>query len=254
MQNAPGMRPPMGVVFDAAFGDNLDDLLALSLLYHLDTRNDCRVAALTTSKHNVASASLYEVFQKIYGARPTAIGMSTGDWGAATGPLLKAAGAGHETSVKSVLDTAEPPNLIRNYLQAYHDGNAIILCTGPTHNLRDLLALRGAKAIVEAKVKTLWLAGANPKAPEGWPTPIEIVTTDMAKSLQYRPAPEDFAWDEKHPVRQALAADPQTELNRAPLLAALWAVRGKNVENPDTLLSELTAAQPIPRQRFRPPA
>jgi hypothetical protein len=76
----------------------------------------------------------------------------------------------------------------------------------------------------------------------------------MAKFLQYRPAPEDFAWDEKHPVRQALAADPQTELNRAPLLAALWAVRGKNVENPDTLLSELTAAQPIPRQRFRPPA
>ncbi len=253
MQNAPGMRPPMGVVFDAAFGDNLDDLLALSLLYQLDNRNECRVAAMTTSKHNVASASLYEVYQKLYGARPTANGMATGDWGTASGPLLKAACAGQETTVKTVLDTAEPPNLMRNYLQAYHDGNAVILCTGPTHNLSDLLALRGAKAIVEAKVKTLWLAGTNPKPPEGWPTPVEIVTADMAKALQYRPAPEDFAWDEKHPARQAIAANPQAELNRAALLAVLWAVRGKNVANPDGLLRELTTAKPIPRQRFRPP-
>ncbi len=253
MQNAPGMRPPMGVVFDAAFGDNLDDLLALSLLYQLDNRNECRVAALTTSKHNVASAALFEVYQKLYGARPTANGMATGSWGANTGPLLKAASAGQETTVHSVLDTAEPPNLIRNYLQAYHDGNATIICTGPTDNLRDLLALRGAKPIVAAKVKTLWLVGTDPKAIEAWPTPVELVTPEMAKPFQHRPSAEDFAWDEKHPARLALLAQPQAELNRAAMLAVLWAVRGKGVENVDNLFRELTAAKPIPRQRFRPP-
>lgn len=253
MQFAPGTRPPMGVVFDAAFGQNLDDLLALSLLYSLDNLNECRVAALTTSKHNVESAALYEVYQKLYGARPSANGMITGSRLVESGPILKAAVAGQETSVQSVLDTAEPHNLMRNYLQAYHDGNAVIVCTGPTNSLRELLKLRGAEPIVKAKVKTLYLAGEKPEAIENWPTPVEIVTAEMAKDLQYRPKAEDFEWNEKHPARQAIAANPDAPLNRAAMLAVLWAVRGKAVANVEGLLKELVSAKPIPRQRMRPP-
>ncbi len=249
MQAPGGMRPPVGVHFDAAFGDNLDDLLALSLLYSLDNRNECRVIGMTTSKDNLQSAGLYEVYQKMYGGRPTAIGMQTGKVRSESGTLLKAAAEGQATTVKSVLDTAEPNGLIRNVLTANHDGNAVIICTGPTDNLRDLLKLQTARPVVAAKVKTLYLVGDAAKPIEDWPTP--VVTVAAPAGLSYVAKAADFGWNEKHPAAQALATSPDAKLNRAAMAAVLQAVRGKDFVVTDAVLAELVAAKPIPRQRMR---
>jgi hypothetical protein len=198
---APGaMRPPLGVHFDAPFGDNLDDLLALSLLYSLDNRNECRVIGLSTSKDCLTSAGLYEVYQKLYGSRPTAIGMAGGKGRTEAGPLLKVASEGQAITVKSVLDTAEPHGLIRNLLTAQHDGNAVIIATGPTDNLRDLLRLETARPVVAAKVRTLYLVGAEAKPVVDWPSPVVVVEAPVG--LSYRPKAADFAWNEKHPAAQ----------------------------------------------------
>ncbi len=243
------MRPPVGVHFDAAFGENLDDLLALSLLYSLDNRNECRVIGMTTSKDNLQSAGLFEVYQKLYGGRPTAIGMETGKVRTETGPMLKAAAEGQATTVKSVLDTSEPHGLIRNLLTANHDGNAVIICTGPTDNLRDLMKLQTARPVVAAKVKTLYLVGDEAKPVADWPTP--VVTVTVPGGLSYAAKAADFSWNEKHPAAQVLTLMPEAKLNRAAMVAVLQAVRGKDFVITDAVLAELVAAKPIPRQRMR---
>jgi hypothetical protein len=241
----------MGVLFDAPFGDRLDELVALSLLYNLDSKNECRVASMSTTKNNLASAGLYEVYQKIYGGRPAAVGMSTRKQGSETAKLLSAAVEGQPITVKSYLDTAEPHGLMRNQLAAYHDGNAVIICTGPTDNLRDLLKLATAKPLITAKVKMLYLVGELAKPVEDWPTPVTVVGPEQTKGLTYRPKADDFAWNETHPVALALKAEPDAPLNLAASVAVLMAVRGKDVTGYDKLLAELTTAKPAPRQRPR---
>ncbi len=243
------MRPPMGVLFDAPFGDNLGDLVALSLLWLLDSRNECRVASVTTTKDNVLSAGLYEVYYKLYGGRPAPAGMETGGVRKETTPLLTAATAGQAITVKSELDTAEPHGLMRNALTAYHDGNAVIVCCGPTDNLQSLLMLPTAKPVVTAKTKMLYLA--REEAPAGWVTPVTKIDAGRVKDLKYRPKADDFNWTEKHPVAQALKAVPDAELDLRPVVAVLEAVRGKDLKDIDALLAELVAAKPAPRQRPR---
>jgi hypothetical protein len=245
------MRPPMGVLFDAPFGDSLDDLVALSLLYNLDSKNECRVACMTTSKDNLLSAGLYEVYQKIYGGRPAAIGMSASKARGESSSVLKAAMDGQATGVRSVLDTADPHGLMRNMLTAYHDGNAVILCTGTTEHLKDLLQLKTAREVVAAKVKMLYLAGEKQEPVADWPSPVTVIGAEQTKGLTYRPKVEDFAWNEKHPVALALKANPDASLNLAGAVAVLQAVRGKDVTGVDALLSELVGAKPAPRQRPR---
>lgn len=240
----------MGVLFDAPFGERLGDLVALSLLYNLDSRNECRVACLTTTQHNVASAGLYEVYQKLYGGRPTAIGMATNSQGTTPGPMLKAAVVGQPITVKTELDTAEPHGLMRNLLTAYHDGNAVILSTGPVQNLKDLLALPTAKPVLTAKARMLFLAGDEP-APQGWPTPVTVIDSARVSGLKYRPKAEDFEWTELHPVALALKAKPDAPLDLRGAVAVLEAVRGKDLKDIDALLAELVAAKPAPRQRPR---
>ena len=251
MQAPGGMRPPLGVLFDAPFGDTLDDLVALSLLYNLDSKNECRVACMTTAKDNLLSAGLYEVYQKLYGGRPTAIGMATGKVRGETSGVLKAAMEGQTTGVRSVLDTAEPHGLMRNLLTAYHDGNAVIICTGPTDHLKELLRLPTARPVVAAKVKMLYLAGEKQEPVADWPSPVTVIGSEQTKGLTYRPKVEDFAWTEKHPVAQALKANPSATLNLAGAVAVLQAVRGKDVAGVDALLAELVGAKPAPRQRPR---
>lgn len=243
------MRLPMGVIFDAPFGDTLDDLVALSLLFNLDSKNECRVACLSTSKENLASAGLYEVFQKIYGGRPIAIGMATSGARKETGDVLKAAMEGQTTGIKSVIDTAEPHGLMRNHLVAYHDANVTVMCTGPTDNVRDLVKLPTAMPAIQAKAKMLYLTGAKEVA--GWPGPVTVVGEESVKGLSFRPKAEQFEWNEKHPVAQVMKAMPDVALNLAPAVAVLKAVRGNDVAVTDALLAELVTGKPAPRQRPR---
>jgi len=245
------MRPPTGVLFDAPFGDNLDDLVALSLLYNLDSKNECRVASMSTTKDNLLSAGLFEVYQKMYGGRPAAIGMMTGKVRPETSKILAAAMEGQTVLIKSVLDTSEPHALMRNQLTAFHDGNAVIICTGTTENLRSLLKLHTARPVVAAKVKMLYLVGDAATPVEDWPSPITKIGANEAKGLTYRPKVDDFSWNEMHPVALALKADPQASLNLAASVAVLQAVRGKEVTGFDALFAELVGAKPQPRQRQR---
>ena len=66
MQQQPRPRPPVGVIFDCDMGNSVDDAIALSVLYGLDGKDECRVVSISTSKPNLKSAAMCEVIGRFY--------------------------------------------------------------------------------------------------------------------------------------------------------------------------------------------
>jgi hypothetical protein len=259
MQAAPLGRPPIGISFDADFGENIEGLIALAVLYALDNRNECRVISLSTTLENLDSAKLLQAFNRVYGGRPSPIGMPYGQKPVETPPILRAAVEGLETTVSSFKDTAEPHNLLRNALTAQHDGNAAIVSVGPKRNLHDLLHLYAAKPWVESKVRFVMQSKAD--LPEGWPSPASAVTAADSEGIVLEFAPEAFAWPDtpwmdKHPIAKALQAQGNKPIGAGPALAVLAAVRPNEFGLPlvaekkaaaKKLIEEMAAAKPIAR-------
>src|SRR6476620_11248803 len=71
MQRGPG-TPPVGIGLDCDSGNQVDDVLALALLYGLDGEGECRVVATTVSKPNLKSAALSEVIGRFYAGEVSA--------------------------------------------------------------------------------------------------------------------------------------------------------------------------------------
>lgn len=160
-----GAKPPLAVIYDAGFGDSSEDAAALSLLYALAGRSECRVAAVSISKPNLKAAIAADIVARAAGASPRRalpIGLATEGPGAEDTPLLNSIVDGKsETAIRSLSDTAEPHALIRNALTAQHDQNAVIVCCGRLSNLRLTLDLPGTRPFVEQKSRLLVVAAGD---------------------------------------------------------------------------------------------
>jgi hypothetical protein len=116
----------------------------------------------------------------------TPIGLADGKPGAEPAMFGKPAGA---TSIKSVIDTADPATLIRNALMAQYDQNAAVVLSGPATDLAALLDLYGVKDWLARKVRLLCVAEAGMEADTAaarkvfadWPTPIVTVGREIAE-------------------------------------------------------------------------
>jgi inosine-uridine nucleoside N-ribohydrolase len=269
MQSPAEDKPPIGIAFDSDLGNNIDDVLALALLYGFDNRRpaDARLISLSITKSNLKAAAFCEAIDRFYSAitnreiperfrrnEPPPIGLSLDGKMAADTPLLtetlsKQDREGkplYEHQIKKATDTADAPALIRNGFTAQHDKNAAVVLTGPATNLAQVLDLRGAKEIVEAKVRMLVVAaGAYPEGPPEfgiqtdiaaasklfaeWPTPIVAVGPDIGRQLPYPVSSieNNFGWTPSHPVVDAYRAfQPMPYDSPATALAAaLYAVR-----------------------------
>ncbi len=58
-------KPAAGAFYDSDFS-NIDNVLAVSLLFGLQNNNDCRVAVLTMSRANLAVAGFVDMVQRFY--------------------------------------------------------------------------------------------------------------------------------------------------------------------------------------------
>jgi inosine-uridine nucleoside N-ribohydrolase len=248
----PGQgKPPVGIVFDSDFGDRIDSVLALALLYGFDGRNEARVVSVSVSKSNLKSAALCEVVGRFYAGpigpftRILPVGMSTAGRLAEDTPLLAVA-AKYENGIRKLNDTAEIPALIRNALTAQYDQNSIVLVAGPLTNLARALELPGVKDLVASKVRCLVMAaGAFPgdqadfnlradtaaaaQVLAAWPTPVVACGQEFDEAPRF-PAEsieQDFAWSQAHPVADAYrAAQPMPyDAPARDMAAALYAVR-----------------------------
>jgi inosine-uridine nucleoside N-ribohydrolase len=257
-----GGQPAQGAFLDTDFS-TIDCLLAVSLLYGLQNKNDCRVAVITMSRPNLAVAGFADAVQRFYHgpagnfSQLPPIGMRTQGSAGETSPAFtvpfekkKADGTPvYRNEVKSVIDTGDPVTLIRNYLEAQKDQNAFFVLSGPASNLAAALAFSGLKPLIAAKTKYLVIAGGT--FPEGspeahikadipaarrvlaeWPTPIVAAGVEIGAGLEFPGASIDKQFAEAmpdNPVADAYRAYKPMPYDTpsGAMAAALYAARPK---------------------------
>ena len=263
MQFGPG-KPPVGIVYDSDFGNRVDDVLALAVLYGLDGKNECRVISVTVSKPNLRAAAGAEVIGRFYAGavsgnfgaigRNLPIGLATEGAAPEDTPVLvglldskTAEGQPrYEHGVHTLNDTAEPHAVIRNALTSQFDQNCIVVLAGPATNLVRAMDLPGTKGWIERKVRYLVMMGgdfgggaaeANIRADVAsarklfaeWPTEILVSGFEVGAALPFPGASleKDFGWSQAHPVVDAYRAAKQMPYDAGTwdVTAVLQAVR-----------------------------
>lgn len=243
MQEQAQEKQPVGIIFDCSLGNNIDEALALALLYGLDGKREARVLALSVSKPNLKAAALCEAISRFYS------GASNGGFGAIgrtlpvglaeagklpedtpllAAPLARKNEAGqplYDHGIEKFTDTAEVRAVIRNALTQQPDQSCIVVLTGPASNLAGVLDLYGSKELIARKVRFLSVAGgaypdgapqfniktdipAAQKLFAEWPTPIIAAGAEVGQALPFPAASieTDFAWSSAHPVVDAYRA------------------------------------------------
>ena len=235
--------PPPAVLFDSSLDGDIDQVLALAMLFGLEGRRQIRVAALSTSRFNLRIARFLELVSRFYAGdkpgaivsrNPPPIGMSTADKQTDTvSPMLDAAllKAGADAkpvyvrTLPTLNDTADPVAVIRNALSAQVDRNAAIVLAGRPTNLVALTALPEARAWAARKASVLAIAagrfdGGTPdpvvradvagfrKLLADWPGPIVMAGAEMSDALPFPGVSMDtgFKWAPNHPVVDAYRA------------------------------------------------
>jgi hypothetical protein len=242
-QNGRAAKPPLGVIFDSAFGSRPDDALALAMLFGLDGLNDSRLLSISISTSDLKAAQLCDVIAHFYRMPATGGFGGMGRGGLVIG-LLETGSPETSTTLSAVLvktniegkpaytrtvekisDTADPLAQMRNVLNAQPDQNVVVVETGPATNLARLLALPSGKDLIGRKIKCLVIAAGG--YPDGqvdssiradilaarrvfaeWPTPIVACGAEVGGAIKF-PASSierDFEWSPAYPVVDAYRA------------------------------------------------
>jgi len=236
-------KPPLAVVFDSSFDGDIDQVLALAMLFGLESRRQVRVSSLSTSRFNLRIARFMDLVARFYAGdqpgaivsrNPPAIGMSTAGAQTETVPsmldaaLLKNSADGKPVYVRTLAtlnDTADPVALIRNALSAQVDRNAAVVLAGRPTNLVALVAQPDARAWVASKASVLSIAAgrfdggaADPvvradvagfrRLLADWPAPIVMAGAELSEALPFPGASAEtgFAWTPNHPIVDAYRA------------------------------------------------
>ena len=250
MQAAPP-RTPLGVAFDSSLDGEIDQVLALAMLFGFDGRRQIRLAALSTSRFNLLNVAFLDLVARFYAGeqggetlaerlvRP--IGMSTeGTQDVNHAPpmlsvvLAKSVGEGRGyPRARAVLnDTADPVALIRNGLSAQIDQNGAVVLAGPPINLLGVIARPDGRDWVTRKTRVLSIAAgrftAGPIDPmirrdvtgfrrllAEWPSPIVLAGTELSEALPFpgRVLEPGIAWATHHPIVDAYRAFRPTQLD-----------------------------------------
>ncbi len=232
-------KPPLGVVYDADFGNTVDGALALTVLFGLQVKNESRVISVTTSKPSLNSATFADILVRFYTGEPGGffpaqpIGMATSGKGAEDTPLVTSVLAKeYGRGIKKLNDTADPVATIRNAFSAQFDGNAAVVLAGPATNLVGLLALPASKELIARKAKVLVVAGAfgrdasaAKKVFAEWPTPIVVVPKEVGEAVMFPASAmeKELAWAPQHPIVDAWRAAGGKDTPTSAMAAALHA-------------------------------
>ena len=246
MQFGGGGIPPVGVLFDGAF-DRIGDLLALAVLYGLQSKGEMRVTAISVNRPDFAAAQFCDVVKNFYGfGGGLPIGAADGKQSplAVYANLLAKTDDGgapvYKPALKRFIDSADPATVLRNALTASQPRNSIIVASGSLATVARVLSLRGSKPLIEGTVRHAVIA--EPKVPadaserlkaqqffDEWPAPLYLCGADIGDAIRY-PADsieKDFAGPRANPIAGAYRAfgDMPYDAPTAPADAALFAVR-----------------------------
>jgi hypothetical protein len=235
-------------------GRNIDAALALAMLYGLGRG---RVIGVAVSSSTLDAAAFCDALARFYGTGTgLPIGLSENGPKLEDPPMLRVPLSMRNpegepvfrTNVRTVIDTADPPVLLRNALLTQQDRQGIALLSGQATNFSRALAINSAREIISAKVQLLVIAAGafsgatvDPrisadiasarKVLADWPSPIVMVGIEAGNAAPYpdEKIESELATTENHPVVAAFRAYREKQPGTASgvaaqaVLAALYA-------------------------------
>ena len=255
--------PPVKIIFDTDIGNDVDDVLALSLLHALQSRGQCELLAVTITKPDELAGPFVDVMNTFYGRPGIPIGFTRNPVKNDPGkflPLAEAKDDGHLRYPHRLRRSSELPpatQLLRRILRDQAPRSIVLVQVGYFSNFAALLEtppdadspLNG-EDLVREKVKFLSvMAGAFKtidrndhylefnvtqdlpaarKLAAKWPTPIVWSGFEIGIAVPY-PAvsiERDFQYVKHHPAAEAycLYEPPPHQRPTWDLTSALYAV------------------------------
>jgi hypothetical protein len=231
---------PVRVIFDTDIGNDVDDVLALSMLHALQSRGQCELLAVTITKPDELAGPFVEVMNRFYGRGEIPIGHTRAALKNDPSkflPLAEAKDNGQLRYPRRLQRSSDLPpatQLLRRILSREPDQSLVLVQVGYFSNLAalldtpadDLSPLTGV-ALAQAKVKFLSvMAGSFKDIPDNkrfleynvvqdlpaarklakdWPTPIVWSGFEIGIAVPY-PATSiqrDFGYVAHHPAAEA---------------------------------------------------
>jgi Inosine-uridine preferring nucleoside hydrolase len=258
---APG---PARIIFDTDIGNDVDDVLALSVLHALASRHQCQLLAVTITKPDELAGPFVDALDTFYGRPDIPIGFTRAGLKNAPSKFLALAETRdngqprYPHRLRRSSDAPPATALLRQVLSRQADHSVIMVQVGYFSNLAALLDTPGDAAsplsglqLVRQKVKFLSvMAGAfraieqnrnflefnvtqdlpaARKVAAEWPTPIVWSGFEIGIAVPF-PAvsiERDFSYVPHHPAAEAycLYEPPPHERPTWDLTSALYAVR-----------------------------
>lgn len=251
---------PVRLIFDTDIGNDIDDALALAMIYDLADRGEAELLGVTISKDNPWAAVYVDVVNRFYGRPDVPIGVVRNGKTPEDGYVRTVAERKengrfvYPRKVKSGADAPEAVALLRKTLAAQPDGSVVIASVGFITNLARLLdsapdsasPLTGRELVARKVRLYVMMAGAfgpNPgpeynvvtdadaarKVVNHWPTPIVASGYEIGVAITY-PASSiesDFGYVKDHPIAEAYRAYRKMPYDRPTwdLTAVMYAVR-----------------------------
>lgn len=226
---------PVKLIFDTDMGNDIDDALALGVIHALQTRKECELICVTSSKDNPFSSQFCDLVNTFYGRGAIPVGAvvngKTPEAGKYTQGPVEATDEGKVRYPRTHEVYPEAVSLLRKTLAAQPDQSVAIVTVGFSTNIARLLDSPGDEAsplkgidLVKQKVRLLSImAGmftaegrhkeynvyididAAKKVYADWPTPIVASGFEIGLAIEY-PASSismDFNYVAHHPLSEA---------------------------------------------------
>jgi inosine-uridine nucleoside N-ribohydrolase len=235
-----GAKNAIPLIFETDMGNDVDDVLALDMLYKLVDQGRVHLLGISTNKDNPYSILLLRIMNNWYGHPEIPLGKvqnginSTADAKDYAQAVYDYQRNGEYVFRKYLGDSArlmESVALYRKLLSAQPDASVSIVSVGFSTNIARLLdskpdsysGLTG-KELVKKKVKKLYMMAGNfngklqageynvikdslaaKKVFDEWPTPIVTSPFEVGITVLYPAASieNDLRWAEDHPLRTA---------------------------------------------------
>ena len=238
-------QTPMAVIFDTDLGNDVDDAIAMDILYKYADEGRIAILAEGISKNGLAPAEFMDLMNNWYGYADVPFGLILGgadcehdasvNYAKAVNALADAGGSPMFRRTEGMDYSALPQThlLYRKVLAQAEDNSVTFVTVGFSTNMARLLdtpadkhsPLTG-KELVAAKVKNLVMMagcfdGTNPseynvwkdipaaqKVVNEWPTPVVFAPFELGVQVCYPAASieNDFTWTRHHPVVEAYKA------------------------------------------------
>lgn len=258
-----GPDGPVKILFDTDIGNDVDDVLALSMLHALQTRGDCEILGVTVTKPDELACPFVDAMNTFYGRPKIPIGFTRSNLKNDPSKFLGLAEANSQGKsryphhLKRSSNAPPATELLRKILSQQPEHSVTMVQVGYFSNLAALLdtaqdkySPRTGRELVEAKVKLLSVMagafqpidqnrhyleynvtqdlGAARKLAAAWPTPIVWSGFEIGIAVPYPAASieRDFNYVPHHPAAEAyrLYNPPPHERPTWDLTAVLFAV------------------------------